>query len=353
MFMRRSRIQILLVAAVLLFAWGAAWGEESLRYADLGDFQLENGAIIHECRLAYRILGKLNHQKSNTILIPTWLAGTTKELVDLGIVGPGKVIDNSKYYIIAVDSFGNGVSSSPSNSVIQPDRGFPQFSIRDMVRAQHVLLTRHLNIQHIHAVIGISMGGMQAFQWMVSYPDFMDKVIPIAGTPWMTSNDLLLWAAELGIIENVQSCKSGDSAMKALAPLHTLLAWTPRFRVTATKPASVPEFLSGLEKSFIKYNPTDWAWQVKAVMTQDILKEFSESTEKAAKSVHAKALIISATHDQIIYPEPATTFARLLKAETAELSGDCGHLAFLCESEKLRMLVDGFLTRDLPMPVKE
>jgi homoserine O-acetyltransferase len=197
------------------------------------------------------------------------------------------------------------------------------------------------------------MGGMQAFQWMVLYPDFMDKVIPIAGSPWMTSNDLLLWAAELGIIENVQSCKDGDTVMKALAPMHTLLIWTPRFRVAATKPGSVPEFLSGLEKSFLKYNSTDWAWQVKAIMTQDILKEFDGSPEKAAKAVHAKTLIISNTQDQIIYPEPAKTFARLLKTETAELTGDCGHLAFLCESERLRMLVDGFLKKDTRIPDKE
>ena len=345
MHLRGKRNQLLLVTAIFLLAWGTAWGDESLRYADLGDFRLENGAVIRECRLAYRTLGKPDSQKSNTVLIPTWLSGTTQELVDLGIVGPGKVLDSSREYIIAVDSFGNGVSSSPSNSAHQPDTAFPQFSIRDMVRAQHILLTRHLNIHHIYAVIGISMAGMQAFQWMVLYPDFMDKVIPIAGSPWMTSNDLLLWAAELSVLENAKSCNRSDSAMKALAPLHTLLLWTPRFRVAATKPGSVPEFLSDLEKSFVKYNPTDWAWQVKAIMAQDIRNEFAGSPEKAAKAVHAKTLVISTTQDQIIYPEPAKTFARLLKAETAELTGDCGHLAFLCESDRLRALVTGFLER--------
>lgn len=351
--LRRSRIQILIVTAIWLLAWGAAWGDEAIRHADLGDFRLENGAVIRECRLAYRVLGKLNEQKSNTILIPTWLAGTTQELVDLGMIGPGKVIDSSRYCVIAVDAFGNGVSSSPSNSAVQPGRAFPQFSIRDMVRAQQVLLTRHLNIYHIQAVIGMSMGGMQAFQWMVSYPDFMDKVVPIAASPWMTSNDLLLWAAELGIIENVQSCKGGESAMKVLAPVHTLLLWTPHFRVAATQPGSVPEFLLGLEKGFLKYNPTDWAWQVKAIMSQDILKAWDGSPEKAAKAVHAQTLIISTTQDQIIYPEPAQTFARLLKTETAELTGDCGHLAFLCESERLRTLVDGFLKKDTRISGKE
>lgn len=348
---RFIRIPIIIV---MLFLWSSgAFGQDTLQFAYLGDYPLENGQVIRDCRLAYRILGKFNSQKSNTILISTWLAGTTQELIDLGIVGPGKVIDSSRYYIIAVDAFGNGVSSSPSNSAIQSDRAFPQFSIKDIVRVQHLLLTQHLNIHHIHAVIGMSMGGMQAFQWMVLYPDFMDKVIPIAGSPWMTSNDLLLWAVELGIIENVQSCKGGDSAMKTLAPMHTLLVWTPRFRVAATKPGSIPEFLSGLEKSFLKYNSTDWAWQVKAIMTQDILKEFDESPEKAAKAVHAKTLLISTTQDQIIYPEPTKTFARLLKTETVELTGDCGHLSFLCESDRLRTLVDGFLKKDSWISGKE
>jgi len=88
-------------------------------------------------------------------------------------------------------------------------------------------------------------------------------------------------------------------------------------------------------------------------MNQDILKKYDGSSERAAKAVHAEILIITTTQDQIIYPEPARTFARLLKAQTAELTGDCGHLAFLCESEKLRELVDGFLKRDTRITVKE
>lgn len=350
---RRCRVQIVLVTAMALLAWGAAWGDESIRSADLGDLRLESGAVIRGCRLAYRIVGKLNEQRTNAVLIPTWLMGTTQELIDRGIVGPGKMIDSSRYCVIAVDSFGNGVSSSPSNSAFQPDRAFPQFSIRDMVKAQHLLLTRNLNVDRLHAVIGMSMGGMQAFQWMVSYPDFMDRVVPIAASPWMTSNDLLLLAAELGIIESVQGCKGGEAAMKVLAPVHTLLVWTPRFRVAATKRGAVPEFLKGLEKGFLKYNATDWAWQVKAIMTQDILKEFDGSPEKAAKAARAKALVISSSQDQVIYPEPAKILARLLQAETAELTGDCGHLAFLCESERLRTLVDGFLRKDMRIPGKE
>jgi homoserine O-acetyltransferase len=215
-----------------------------------------------------------------------------------------------------------------------------------MVRAQHALLTQHLNIQRLHAVIGMSMGGMQVFQWMVSYPDFIKKAVSVAGSPWLTGHDLLIWAAELGILENIQDCKGNGSAMKALAPMHTIQAWTPRYRVAATKAGSFPEFLKNLEKGFLKYDPTDWAWQVKAIAAQDILKGFSGSPERAAQAVRAKALVILSTQDQLIYHEPARTFAGLLKAQIAELTGDCGHLAFLCESDSLRVIVDDFLKGD-------
>jgi homoserine O-acetyltransferase/O-succinyltransferase len=342
--LRATRIAGIITVAIFFLAWGAAWADESLRYADLGDFQLDNGTAIRNCRIAYRTFGKLDAQKSNAVLIPTWLAGTTQELLDLGIIGPGKAIDSNKFFVIAVDAFGNGVSSSPSNSASQPDRAFPQFSIRDLVRAQYVLLTGHLKINHLHAVVGISMGGMQAFQWLVSYPEFMDKVVPIAGSPWMTSNDLLLWMAELAILDTVQNCKDGrNEAMKALAPVHTLLVWTPRFRVQATKPVEVPDFIKVLEKNFLKYNATDWAWQVKAIMGHNILKAFEDNPDKAAKAVRAKTLFILSTQDQTVYPDPAKSFAQIIKSETAELTGDCGHLAFLCEPDRLRKFLEAFL----------
>ncbi len=344
-------IRVILSVAILLMAWGAAWGDGAIRHADLGDFRLEDGSVIRDCRLAYRILGRPDETRSNTVLVPTWFMGTTQELVDLGIVGPGKVIDTSRYLVVAVDAFGNGVSSSPSNSAVQSGLAFPQFSIRDMVRAQQVLLTEHLDIRRLHAVVGMSMGGMQVYQWMVAYPDFLDRAVPIVGTPWMTSYDLLLWSAELGILERLRDCRNREAAMKTLAPVHTLLLWPPRYRAAATAPDRVPEFLRGLEEGFLRYDPTDWAWQLKALMSQDIRRGF-EGAERAAQAVKARTMVVSASQDQLIYSEPARALARLLNAETAELTGDCGHLAFLCETQKLGELVGGFLKRDRRTPDK-
>lgn len=330
---------------MLLFLWsGAALGQGELRYAQLGDYKLENGLIIRDCRLGYRIFGALNADKSNAVLFPTWLVGTTKELVDLGFIGPGKLADSSQYFIVAVDSFGNGVSSSPSNSVLQPGQKFPQFMIKDMVNVSHLLLTRYLHLSHLYGIVGISMGGMQTFQWMVSYPDFLEKAVAVVGSPRLTAYDLLLYQAELSAIENSCSREQGNhQGMKTLAAIHALHSQTPRYVVKQTMPGQFPQYLAQVEKSLLNYNALDWASQLKAIMTHDIFKPSGKSAEQIKKAIRAHALVIWADQDGMVYPEPAQALAGILKAETLELKGDCGHLAFLCEREILQETVTRFL----------
>src|SRR5688572_11802331 len=103
------------------------------------------------------------------------------------MIGAGRMLDPARYFVVAVDALGNGVSSSPSNSAIQAGEKFPRFTIRDMVHSQHELLTRILKLDQVFLVTGSSMGGMQTFEWVVSYPDFMKGAIPIVGTPSQTS----------------------------------------------------------------------------------------------------------------------------------------------------------------------
>jgi len=137
----------------------AAPAEGAQQFAELGDLKLQGGTVIQDFRLGYRTLGKLNAQKSNAILWPTWLGGKSQDLLEF--LGPGKVVDTSSYFVVLVDAIGNGVSTSPSNSKHQPVMQFPSFTIRDMVEAEHRLLTEVLHISRLHAVMGISMGGMQ------------------------------------------------------------------------------------------------------------------------------------------------------------------------------------------------
>src|SRR5258705_2324713 len=88
--------------------------EGAQQFAELGDMKLQGGAAIQDFRLGYRTLGKLNAQKSNAILWPTWLGGKSQDL--LPFIGPGKVIDTTNYFVMMVAAIVNGVSSTPSNT---------------------------------------------------------------------------------------------------------------------------------------------------------------------------------------------------------------------------------------------
>src|SRR5207249_8626772 len=150
----------------------------------LGDLKLEGGEVIKDFAISYVTHGKLNAKKSNAILMVTAISGNHHRLDFL--IGPGRALDTNKYFIVATDAIGNGLTTSPSNSKAQPRMKFPRFAMRDMVQSQYKLLKDKLGIDHVVTVIGPSMGGMQALQWGVSYPEFMDSLValvPLARTP--------------------------------------------------------------------------------------------------------------------------------------------------------------------------
>src|SRR5271157_5120034 len=88
------------------------------QFAMLGELKLQNGAVLHDFRIGYRTLGKLNAAKSNAVLWPTWLRGRTEDL--LQFIGPGNVVDSGKYFVILVDAIGDGISTSHSNNGSRP-----------------------------------------------------------------------------------------------------------------------------------------------------------------------------------------------------------------------------------------
>ena len=182
------RIAIAAAIAVLTLHAGAARAhgpnQPPHQQYRVGDLKLESGETIKDFAISYVTHGTLNAQKSNAILMVTAISGNHHRLDFL--IGPGKALDTSKYFVVATDAIGNGLTTSPSNSQAQARMAFPRFLIRDMVTSQHTLMTEHLKIPHVLAVVGPSMGGMQALQWGVSHPDFMDSLValvPLAKTP--------------------------------------------------------------------------------------------------------------------------------------------------------------------------
>jgi homoserine O-acetyltransferase/O-succinyltransferase len=332
-----------LLALLLSVAAFAQDGQQ--QFASLGDFKLESGEVIRDCRLGYRTFGRLDAGKSNAILFPTWFTGVSGQLV--GLIGPANVVDSSSHYVILVDALGNGVSTSPSNSQLQPHMKFPQFGIRDMVNSEHQLLTRVLHVDHLKAVMGISMGGMQTFQWMVSYPDFMDKAIPIVGSPRLAPFDLMLWQAENDAIMGDPAWKNGDyreqPALTLLAAFHGLAIETPdKFNQDTTR-EKLPEWIAETRKQIAEFDANNHIRQAQAMMGHDVFATTGGSMDRAAAAVKAKVLVVASTTDHMVTPGPALEFAKLLHAEVLELSGNCGHRAPGCETEKVGATIAAFL----------
>lgn len=314
---------------------------QDLELASLGDCTLENGATIEDCHLGYRTYGTLNDAKSNAVLFTTWVWGTTEQLA--GFLGPDGIVDTTEYYVIAVDALGNGVSSSPSNSSAQPGEAFPEISIRDMVRAQHRLLTEHLGFTHLHAVLGISMGGMQVFEWVVSYPEFMSKAVPIVGSPRLGSYSLTFWSSVLSVIEGFKGSEA--EAARIVAVMGYLALQTPQYRDRQTPREDYWEFVERVgAQAAASYQPYDRASHVRAMITHDVAAPFGGSVERAASVVDADLLVIVAEQDHSITPGAALEFAERAGAETLVLASDCGHLAFSCEMDKVRTEVHRFLS---------
>jgi homoserine O-acetyltransferase/O-succinyltransferase len=339
----RVFIRAAFAALALIAMAGSAYAVEgALRMATIGDLMLENGQILRNCRVGYRTWGTLDPAKTNAILVPTWLGGTSDSL---GVwIGAGKLYDTAHYYVIAVDALGDGVSSSPSNSSEQPGADFPHYSVRDMVHSQYELVTRTLHLTHLFAVSGISMGGMQTFQWIVSYPDFVAKAVPIFGTPRQTAYDLLLWKTELDLIDSLKdNPHPTPSVLKAIAGIQALELRTPAWIASHVTRDSLAAFQHDEEAAIERLDMRDYASQLRAMIDHDIYRNPPGSPELAARTIKAWMLVVVTDQDHMVNPAPAIQLARVTRSEILMLAGDCGHLATGCEQARLVHEANRFL----------
>jgi len=276
-----------------------------------GNLPLENGSTIENFKISYTTQGVLNADRSNAILMVTAIGGNHHRIDYL--IGPGKALDTDKYFVICTDAIGNCLTTSPSNSATQANVSFPEFSIRDMVNSQYRLVTEYFGITKLVAVVGASMGGMQALQWAVSYPNAMQAVVPIiplAKTHAWTTGILEMLRQSIMTDPAYQGGKYDKPVEKGMRLwagwLSGVIVRTPAYQNQQfNTPQAEIDFLNKLQDaSWKRMDANDWIWQSRAYDRHDLgqTKGFNGDTNAALKSIKAKTLILAGTGD-LLNPE--------------------------------------------------
>ena len=162
------------------------------------DFRFESGETLPEVKIHYRTVGKAVRDASgritNAVLVLHGSSGDAGQVLAASftepLLGKGGALDASRYFLIFPDNLGNGRSTKPSDGLRAK---FPKYGYTDMVTLQHRLVTEALRITRLRAIVGISMGGMQAWLWGIRHPDAMDGIVPIAAMPAAIQGRNLLW----------------------------------------------------------------------------------------------------------------------------------------------------------------
>ena len=306
------------------------------RFAALGRFPLESGEAIEDLQVCYVTHGTLSPARDNAILVCTAI-GQSHHRIDF-LIGPGRPLDTDRYFIVAMDAIGNGLTTSPSTSATQPASTFPRFTIGDMVASQHTALTRVLGIERLFAVAGASMGGMQALQWAVSHPDMMRAIValtPMARTaPWSVI-----------VNETCRAALMADPAWNGqrftAVPKAGWRAWTGVLRMLAGRsPRALADDFPGPAAALRRYeetaadtlamnlDPLDWIYQSHAYDAHDVALRFDGDLGRALATVKARTLIIAADSDLYNPAAAAREAAELIRdAHYVELATAQGHQA--------------------------
>ena len=276
----------------------------------LGDLKLDSGESIRDFSISYVTHGTLNANKSNAILMVTAIGGNHHRIDYL--IGAGKALDPAKYFIICTDAIGNGLSTSPSNSKAQPRMQFPKFNMRDMVNSQQRLVQEKFGIAKLVTVIGASMGGMQALQWAVSYPELVTSIVPIiplGRTPaWSTGVMEMLRQSIMSDPRwkggNYAANEPPEAGMRLWAGwLSGVIVRTPGYQeALMPNSADALAYLKGVQDAgWKRMDAVDWIYQSWAYDQHNLGTSpgFNGDYHKALKSIKAKTLILAGTGDML------------------------------------------------------
>jgi homoserine O-acetyltransferase len=174
-----------------------------MKVFEIANFSLQSGQTLPTAQLAYMTYGRLNESKSNVILYPTSYAAQHPDIDWL--IGPERILDPTRYFIVIVNMLGNGLSTSPSNIGQSPDRPMPVFTHVDNVTAQRQLLDQVFGIERLALAYGWSMGGQQALHWGALYPERVARIAALCTSAKTSPHNLVF-------LEGIQAALTADPA---------------------------------------------------------------------------------------------------------------------------------------------
>jgi len=316
----RRKLAILAVPLALCVALAsAARAEPAVKRAPapgsftIENFQLESGATLPKAIVVYGTYGTLNAAKDNAVLLPSHYMAQSDGYDWL--TGEGRALDPRKHFLIMTELFGNGRSSSPSNTP-PPFHGprFPVTSIRDNVEAVRRLLEDGLGIHHLKAVVGFSMGAEQAFQWAVSHPKFADKIVATAGTARCWPHGVVRLASQIRAITADPAFQRGDYTAQPASGIETTGAvwlawlysqeWWKRELWKKTDPESAAMTLAQYTEKqskefFAGADANDLILQMRTWQGHDVgtTPGFAGNTEQALRSITVPVLYLPSETD--------------------------------------------------------
>lgn len=354
-------------------------------------FELENGQKLVEVVAAYQTYGKLNSERTNCILVCHALTGNSHAAGILNseesdpnsnfdllskyskmfkgkpgwwdaLIGPGKLFDTDKYFVLCSNILGSCYGSTGPVS-INPASGiayqvnFPSISVRDMVNVQKALID-YFKINQIVTVTGGSLGGMQALEWGVMYPELVKSIIPIGTSAKHSAWAIGISETERLAIKNDSDWQSGfykKQPQKGLS-LARQIAMISYRSFTSFDDKFGREKVEGKEKfqiaNYLKYQGNKLVERFDAntyllladVMDQHDISRGRDEVENVLKKIKPKTLVIGISSD-ILYPiiEQKYLVQHIPQAQYAEINSRHGHDAFLIEFDQLSSIIRPFL----------
>ena len=337
-------------------------------------FVCDSGETLPGFTLRYETYGKLNAAKDNALLVFHALSGDhhcagVHSFDDAKpgwwnrMIGPGKPLDTQRFFVVCSNCIG-GCQGSTGPSSINPETGkpyhmdFPQITVRDMVRAQGRLVFEHLGIQRVACAVGGSMGGMQALQWGIEFPDRVDRVLALATTARQNAQAIAFNEVGRCAIMQDPDWKNGDyephkgpdvglSVARMMAHI-TYLSDKGMQRKFAKNRFEVADYLHHQGKSFVnRFDANTYIYFTRALDRFDLYGPEGELW-KAFEPMQARALIVGFTSDWLFPPAQNREIAYAMlkagkRASYAEIAMDYGHDSFLVNAPALHDLVRAFL----------